>query len=90
MLDDKYFPIDIGRVSRLMGVTASGEEEHRILKEFMDNVLNKLRALIEEYPVLFAPPDQEPPERVVKHMIYVPSEHVPAARNAYPLSGTKL
>ena len=90
ILDNKYIPIDIGRVSQLMGVTALGGEKHRILKEFMENVPSKLQALIDEYPVLFAPPDQELLEHAVKHMIYVLLEHVPAARNAYPLSGTKL
>ena len=89
-IDDKYVPLNVGVWGRQMSVTASGEQEQEMLKAFLDSIPVELKQLIDTFPVLFAPPDREPPQRAVKHMVYVPLEHVPAARNAYPLSGTKL
>ena len=81
---------DVGECKKLCSVTASGEKEQQLLTEFLEQVPEELCEIIDQFPVLFAPPDREPPPRNVKHMIYMPLDHVPAARNAYPLSGTKL
>ena len=89
-VDGKYVFTDVGECKKLCSVTASGEKEQQLLTEFLEQVPKELRDIIDQFPVLFAPPDREPPPRNVKHMIYVPLDHVPAARNAYPLSGTKL
>ena len=90
LMDDKYVCLDSSRLARVCSVTASSEQERKLLDDFLASVPSELKDIIHQFPILFAPPDSEPPSRTVKHMIYVPLEHVPAARNAYPLSGTKL
>ena len=49
-----------------------------------------LREVIESVPVLFAPPDTEPPERDVEHTIRLAPDAVPIKRRPYPLSPPKL
>ena len=52
---------------RLMTVTASGDEEAKQLQDFLTSLDPRLKAVVDRYPHLFAPPDPLPPERSVKH-----------------------
>ena len=74
---------------QLHTVTASGDEEKAKYDEFIASIDPKLRAVVESFPQLFAPPDTDPPSRPVKHYIYVSSDTVPAARRAYRLGDKK-
>ena len=90
-VDDKYVVMaeETGNV-QLFTVTASSEEEGKAMQDFLSSCPVDLQRLIQRSPRLFAPPDKKPPQRGVRHYIHVPYEFVPAARHAYPLSGTKL
>ena len=70
-------------------VTASGDEEKEKLEEFMNSISPELRELVHSFPQLFSPPDCDPPQRPVKHYIYVASDTVPVARRAYRLGDIK-
>ena len=72
-----------------MTVTASGEEESRHSKNFSPPWIPRLKAVVDQYPKLFAPPDPLPPERSVKHHIHLPSDVVPVSPPAYPLGLVK-
>ena len=74
---------------RLLTVTASGEEEQRLLHRFMSELDPRLRRIIDCFPSLFAPPDPLPPPRTVKHHIYLPNDVVPVIAPAYPLGLVK-
>ena len=74
----------------LHNVTASGEEEKRRYEEFTATLPVDLRYVVDHHPTLFAPPDSEPLQRQVKHLIITKPDVVPVRRAAYPLSGTKL
>ena len=80
---------DEDNLLQLCTVTASGQEEKEKLQEFLDSIAPDLRNVVEEFPQLFAPPDTDPPQRPVKHYIYVSPDTVPAARRAYPLGDVK-
>ena len=79
---------DEGEV-RLMTVTASGEEESQALQKFLSSLDPRLKAIVDQYPKLFAPPDPLLPERSVKHHIHLPSDVVPVYSPAYPLGLVK-
>ena len=70
---------------RLMTVTASGDEEAKQLQDFLTSLDPRLKAVVDRYPHLFAPPDPLPPERSVKHHIHLPIDVVPVSAPAYPL-----
>ena len=74
----------------LMSVTASGEIEERLLKNFKQEIDADLREIVEKHPQLFSPPDREPPERSVKHYIWISSAAQPVRSAPYRLAGTKL
>ena len=74
---------------QLHTVTGSGEEEEKILEEFLSTLTPEMRRVVDEFPALFGPPDADPPPRSVKHHIYVSPDSVPAARRAYPLGDVK-
>ena len=74
---------------QLHSVTASSAEESAELEEFYKTMPKELKEIVDKYPKLFAPPDADPPERPVKHYIYVSPDTVPAARRAYPLGDKK-
>ena len=46
---------------RLLTVTASGEEEQRLLQQFLPTLDPRLRQIVDRFPSLFAPPDPIPP-----------------------------
>ena len=73
----------------LYTVTASGDEERQKYEEFIRTISPELRELVRSFPKLFAPPDRDPPQRSVKHYIYVSADTVPAARRAYRLGDRK-
>ena len=79
---------DCGEV-RLLTVTASGEEEQRLLQEFLAGLDPRLRRIVDRFSSLFAPPDPKPPPRTVKHHIYLPNDVVPVSSPAYPLGLVK-
>ena len=72
-----------------MTVTASGKEEPQALQKFLSLLDPRLKAVVDQYPKLFAPPDPLPPERSVKHHIHLPSDVVPVSSPAYPLGLVK-
>ena len=74
----------------LVGVTASGNNEKKKLAELLDSVQPDLREIFDSMPCVLAPPNRDPPERLVKHHIFVSTSCVPAARSAYPMGDTKL
>ena len=74
---------------QLHSVTASGDEEARKLEEFKKTLSPELLQIAERFQKLFAPPDAKPPQRPVKHYIYVSPDTVPAARRAYRLGDKK-
>ena len=74
---------------RLFTVTASGEEEQQLLQKFLSELDPRLRQIVNSFPKLFAPPDPIPPERAVKHHIYLPNDVVPVTAPAYPLGLVK-
>ena len=74
---------------RLFTVTASGEEEQQLLQKFLLELDPRLRQIVNSFPKLFAPPDPIPPERAVKHHIYLPNDVVPVTAPAYPLGLVK-
>ena len=49
-----------------------------------------LLEVVDHYPKLFAPPDREPPDRSVKHYIWVSPEAEPVRAAPYRLAGLKL
>ena len=49
-----------------------------------------LLAIVDSAPLLFAPPDAEPPERETKHQIHLVRNAVPIKQSPYPLSPPKL
>ena len=72
-------------LARNSSVTASGFEELAKLKDFVDQLSPSFRGLVNQFSLLFQPPDRDPPNRSVKHYIFVSPDSVPAARPAYPL-----
>ena len=76
-------------LARNSSVTASGFEELSKLKDFLDRLSPSFRGLVNQFSFLFQPPDREPPNRSVKHYIFVSPDSVPAARPAYPLPHLK-
>ena len=65
-------------------VTAATEEEKEELQAFRSELLPALLAVIDEFALLFAPPDREPPQREVKHHIHLIDGAVPIKRRPYP------
>ena len=76
-------------LARNSSVTASGFEELSKLKDFIDRLSPSFRELVSQFSLLFQPPDRDPPNRSVKHYIFVSPDSVPAARPAYPLPHLK-
>ena len=70
-------------------VTASGDEEQEHKERFYKEATPELLRIVHEFPRLFDPPDTNPPQRPVKHYIYVSPDVVPAARRAYRLGDKK-
>ena len=73
----------------ISSVTASSEEEAVNLEEFKKAIPVELLSIVDKFPMLFAPPDRDPPDRPVKHYIYVSPDVVPASRRAYRLGDKK-
>ena len=71
-------------------VTAATEEEKEELQAFRSELSPALLAVIDEFALLFAPPDREPPKREVKHHIHLIDGAVPIKRRPYPLPLHKL
>ena len=75
----------------LNGVTASGQEEEKLLADFRKELTPEIASCCGRVSVLVrAPGHTDPPERSVKHHIYVAPDSVPASRRAYPLGERKL
>ena len=104
VLSDKSYKLDFDLVPELTfnpdtfaveyiqrnSVTASGFAEQEELVKFKESLPTDFRAVVDEFSILFQPPDSDPPSRSVKHYICVPPDIVPAARKAYPLPQHKL
>ena len=74
----------------LRSVTASSDTEEKLLKEFREKADPELLAVVDQHPQLFAPPDCEPPDRSVKHYIWISPDAQPVRAAPYRLAGSKL
>ena len=71
-------------------VTADTPAEEEDLRKAREAMPPDLLAVVDSAPLLFAPPDSEPPERETKHHIKLLRDAAPIKRSPYPLSPPKL
>ena len=73
-----------------LSVTASTLDEKLAVEQFRASLPVDLREVVDDAAELFNPPDNEPPERTVKHLIQLLPDTVPIKRRPYPLAEPKL
>ena len=71
-------------------VTAESEEERRQLQKFLQTLPPDLLSVVKKHEGVFAPPDREPPNRQVKHVIKLHPDAIPMKRGPYLLPQHKL
>ena len=68
-----------------LGVTASGDKERADREQLLDTVESDLRAVFDAIPRVLSPPDRDPPERAVKHFIFVDPSFRPRQATSIPV-----
>ena len=88
---DAYTPYSRDAHSTTMlSVTADSMEEEKALQVFYDSLDSELLKVVRSFDAVFAPPDREPPNRPVKHVIDLNKDALPIKRRPYPLPPHKL